>query len=135
MIIKVPVGLLDEIWPMASRGLSRCIRRSSGELTEKWLYDRIRNGCLDLWAAGDREIDLWIVTEIMPCCDIRVLHITALGGKNLLRHAAECERHLRGYAEKYGCVRIQAWARPGLKRVLSRLFEARSDRILLTRSI
>jgi hypothetical protein len=133
VIIKVPPDTARDLWFLAETELSKVLPFSQGEMDLQYMKERVLYEESTLWIAGTRGIDVWMITEIMPCGKIQVLQITAIAGKNLKEHAHEFERNLIEYARIKGCDRIQAWGRPGWIRYLKTLFpNVESNRVLLT---
>lgn len=114
------------VWLKLAPQIRRGLKKGAGDtLSERWLYEGVMSGALDLWVVH-REDDILggmflSIVERERGKALVVLNTVAGSGHGLQAYAAEMLPRLREYAEMVGAYTIESVSRPGAARLLSRL--------------
>ena len=117
---------LSMIWTHLGPQIRRGLTKGAGDtMTERWLFDGVMNGELDLWIVHDgSEILAGIFLQILERERGKVLFvvdIVAGSGHGFKDYAEYMLPKLREYGDMIGAYTIESHSRLGAARLLQRL--------------
>lgn len=99
--------------------LKAAVEMANGEMTFPQMMDRLLSGHAQLWICAEKggRIVLVGVTRVVPYPNIKRLAIDVVVGKDLLECYPFLE-HVEVWASKFGCTQTEAYARPGMAKLM-----------------
>ena len=109
---------LGTVWADALPWVETAMDRG-GRFEPEDIRSRVENSQMQLWIARDAGgVSAVCVTEILEYPRCRVFSIVILTGRERENWIDQMDA-LKAQGRQWGCNRIEAWARPGWKRVLT----------------
>jgi hypothetical protein len=105
-------------WPIVAPLLQTAIDQTEGEFDLEFVRGRIQLGFMKLWALHEGKLVIAVaVTEIVKSPEYKWLRVVLLAGKDM-QEWIHLEPLLEHFARREECAFIEAYARPGLAKVL-----------------
>jgi hypothetical protein len=125
-VSRVAPDDLLEVWMHLAPQIRSGLKKGAGDtLTEKWLYEGVMSGALDLWVVHkgqDILAGLFLLIENRePGKALVVLNTVAGSGHGFREFAEDMLPRLREYGQMIGAYTVESYSRPGAARILTRL--------------
>lgn len=117
-LVLLSLAELHYLRPHFEKMLAEAEFYSEGELTADDLLDMGERGLMQFWIVGESpRIRAVLVTEMAVYPRMRALRIIALAGEGL-NDWIQLEANLEIFARQQGCLRMEAFVRPGMAKAL-----------------
>ena len=116
---KIEADEIAQYWPAVRPMVKRALDKGHGEYTTASILTAIAESRMQLWVATDEaKPRAALVTEVVDCPDLRLLHVPALSGVEMDEWFDMLGQIITPWAKDQGCIEVRGTCTPGMGKVL-----------------